>query len=125
MGEQLGKGRSIDEVIAEMNMVAEGVKTCRVVVDLAQERGIVMPISHEVQRVCHEGSTAEEAYRGLLRYEVGRLGMLRYAPTMTNLGRWDVDTLAERLPAELGPDLQPLPMPWPEPEWSDDITFTD
>lgn len=48
-------------------------------------------------------------------YEVGRLGMLRYAPTMTNLGPWDVDTLAERLPAELGPDLQPLPMPWPEP----------
>jgi hypothetical protein len=26
-----------------------------------------------VQRVCHEGSTAEDAYRGLLRYEVGRL----------------------------------------------------
>ena len=37
---------------------------------------------------------------------------------------WDVDTLAERVPAELGPDLQPLPMPWPEPEWTDDIEFT-
>ena len=49
-------------------------------------------------------------------YEVGRLHMLRYAPVMTNLGTWDVDILAERLPAELGPDLQPLPMPWPEPE---------
>ena len=58
-------------------------------------------------------------------YEVGRLGMLRYAPTMTNLGRWDVDQLAERVPAELGADLQPLPMPWPEPEWSDDIHFVD
>lgn len=58
-------------------------------------------------------------------YEVGRLGMLRYAPTMTNLGTWDVDTLAERLPAELGPDLQPLPMPWPEPPRTDDIEFTD
>jgi len=57
-------------------------------------------------------------------YEVGRLGMLRYAPTMTNPGPWDVDTLAERLPAELGPDLQPLPMPWPEPERTDDIEFT-
>jgi NAD(P)-dependent dehydrogenase (short-subunit alcohol dehydrogenase family) len=56
-------------------------------------------------------------------YEVGRLGMLRYAPTITNLGAWDVDTLAERVPAELGPDLQPLPMPWPEPEWTDDIEF--
>jgi NAD(P)-dependent dehydrogenase (short-subunit alcohol dehydrogenase family) len=56
-------------------------------------------------------------------YEVGRLGMLRYAPTITNLGAWDVDTLAERVPAELGPDLQPLPMPWPEPEWTDDVEF--
>ena len=53
-------------------------------------------------------------------YEVGRLGMLRYAPVMTNLGPWDVDTLAARLPAELGPDLQPPPMPWPEPPRADD-----
>ena len=58
-------------------------------------------------------------------YEVGRLGMLRYAPTMTNLGPWDGDLLTERLTAELGPDLQPLPMPWPEPEFTDDIQFTD
>jgi len=58
-------------------------------------------------------------------YEVGRLGMLRYAPTMTNLGKWDVDDLAERLPVELGPDLQPLPMPWPEPEWTGDANFVD
>ena len=57
-------------------------------------------------------------------YEVGRLGMLRYAPMITNLGPWDVDTLAERVPAELGPDLQPLPMPWPEPARTDDIEFT-
>lgn len=58
-------------------------------------------------------------------YEVGRLGMLRYFPTMTNLGPWDVDTLAERLPTELGPDLQPLPMPYPEPAWTGDVRFTD
>jgi hypothetical protein len=43
---------------------------------------------------------------------------------MTNLGPWDVDSLAARVSAELGPDLQPLPMPWPEPEHSDDIKFT-
>ncbi len=58
-------------------------------------------------------------------YEVGRLGMLRYFPVIANLGTWDVDTLAERVPAELGPDLQPLPMPWPEPPRTDDIVFTD
>jgi NAD(P)-dependent dehydrogenase (short-subunit alcohol dehydrogenase family) len=58
-------------------------------------------------------------------YEVGRLGMLRYAPTMTNLGQWDVDQLAQRVPNELGPDLQPLPMPWPEPEWTGEANFVD
>jgi hypothetical protein len=51
--------------------------------------------------------------------------MLRYAPTMTNLGQWDVDQIAERLPVELGPDLQPLPMPWPEPEWTGEAEFVD
>jgi NAD(P)-dependent dehydrogenase (short-subunit alcohol dehydrogenase family) len=58
-------------------------------------------------------------------YEVGRLGMLRYFPVISNLGAWDVDSLAERVPAELGPDLQPLPMPWPEPEWTDEIEWKD
>jgi len=69
VGEQLGRGRSIDEVIAEMKMVAEGVKTARVVMELADEHGIDMPISAEVYGVCHEGRTAEDAYRGLLRYD--------------------------------------------------------
>ena len=42
-------------------------------------------------------------------YEVGRLGMLRYAPTITNLGPWDVDTARRARPCRAGPDLQPLP----------------
>jgi len=73
VGEQLGRGRSIDEVIAEMNMVAEGVKTARVVMEIAEEMGIGMPISQEVRAVCHEGATAEDAYRGLLRHDGTRL----------------------------------------------------
>ena len=36
VGEQLGRGRTIDEIIAEMHMVAEGVKTTRVVLELAE-----------------------------------------------------------------------------------------
>ena len=35
VGEQLGRGRKIDEIIAEMSMVAEGVKTSKVVMELA------------------------------------------------------------------------------------------
>jgi len=70
VGEQLGRGRSIEEIIAEMHMVAEGVKTSTVVLELAREHGVEMPISEQVVAVCHEGRSAADAYRGLLRREV-------------------------------------------------------
>lgn len=71
VGEQIGKGRTIDEIIADMNMVAEGVKTARVVMELAEEYGIDMPIAEQVYAVCNENRSAVEAYRGLLRHEYG------------------------------------------------------
>lgn len=71
VGEQLGLGRTIAEVIDEMNMVAEGVKTSKVVVELAEKYGVDMPIAREVYAVCHEGSSAEAAYRGLIRGQDG------------------------------------------------------
>jgi glycerol-3-phosphate dehydrogenase (NAD(P)+) len=67
VGEQLGQGRTIDEIIADMNMVAEGVKTSKVVMELAAELGVELPISEQVHAVCHEGATALDAYAGLLR----------------------------------------------------------
>ncbi len=66
VGEELGKGRSVDEVIAEMNTVAEGVKSCRAVLVLARTHGVDMPIAEQVVAVCHEGRTAADAYAGLL-----------------------------------------------------------
>jgi glycerol-3-phosphate dehydrogenase (NAD(P)+) len=71
VGEQLGRGRSIEDIIADMNMVAEGVKTSRVVMELAEQYGVEMPIASEVYAVCHEGATAEDAYRGLIRGQHG------------------------------------------------------
>lgn len=71
VGEQLGRGRTIEEVIDDMNMVAEGVKTSRVVMELADEFDVDMPIAAEVHGVCHKGSTAEAAYRGLIRRQDG------------------------------------------------------
>jgi glycerol-3-phosphate dehydrogenase (NAD(P)+) len=71
VGEQLGKGRSIAEICDEMHMVAEGVKTSRVVMELAAKYGVEMPIAREVYRVVHEGATPSQAYRGLLRHEAG------------------------------------------------------
>lgn len=71
VGERLGAGMMIDEVIAAMDMVAEGVKTAKVVMELSEEFGIDMPISSEVNAVCHGGASAADAYRGLLRRDVG------------------------------------------------------
>jgi len=67
VGEQLGKGRSIDEIVSEMKMVAEGIKTSKVVVEVAAKYGVEMPIAQEIYRVIHEGCPATEAYRGLLK----------------------------------------------------------
>jgi glycerol-3-phosphate dehydrogenase (NAD(P)+) len=66
VGEQLGRGRTIDEIQSEMHMVAEGVKTAKVVKELGDELGLDLPIVDQVYRVCHEGMTAARAYRGLL-----------------------------------------------------------
>jgi glycerol-3-phosphate dehydrogenase (NAD(P)+) len=71
VGEQLGKGRSIDEIVAEMNQVAEGVKTTKVVMELGAKYGLDLPISKDVHGVIYEGRTALQAYRGLVRRDPG------------------------------------------------------
>jgi glycerol-3-phosphate dehydrogenase (NAD(P)+) len=71
VGERLGRGETIEEIIAAMNMVAEGVKTSKVVRDVSAELGIEMPIAAEVYAVCHEGRPASEAYHGLLKRDAG------------------------------------------------------
>jgi glycerol-3-phosphate dehydrogenase (NAD(P)+) len=71
VGTQLGKGRTLDDIINEMSMVAEGVKTCGVVMELAQKYGIEMPITHEVYKVVNDGNTVIDAFRGLLSSKSG------------------------------------------------------
>ncbi len=67
VGVELAKGRTIDEIIADMNMVAEGVKASRVVMELAAAHGVEMPIAREVFSIVHEGGSPEDSFRGLLR----------------------------------------------------------
>ena len=67
VGEQLGLGRSLDEIIAEMNSVAEGVRTAITVMELAERHGVEMPVCDEIRRVLHEGARPERAYAGLIR----------------------------------------------------------
>jgi glycerol-3-phosphate dehydrogenase (NAD(P)+) len=55
VGEELGRGRSLDEIIAEMSMVAEGVKSSKALLEIAIEHGVEMPIIEHVVKVLHEG----------------------------------------------------------------------
>ena len=69
VGEQIARGRSIDEITASMNMVAEGVKSARTVTELGRGAGVHLPIAEEIDAVVNEGRTAGEAFRGLRRMQ--------------------------------------------------------
>jgi glycerol-3-phosphate dehydrogenase (NAD(P)+) len=56
VGVALGEGRSLDEIVAEMNMVAEGVKSTGAVLELAARHGVDMPVAQFVGRVLYEGA---------------------------------------------------------------------
>ena len=71
VGEELGKGRSLDDIIAEMNMVAEGVKTSRAVVALARSVDVEMPIAEEVVAVVNGDKKAAEVIAPLMERERG------------------------------------------------------
>lgn len=71
MGYNLGKGRNIEDVISEMSEVAESVKTAKVVIELAEKYNVKMPIARSVYKVLYEGDTVYDAFRGLLKSEVG------------------------------------------------------
>ena len=71
VGYRIGKGETLDEIIADMNMVAEGVKSVSVVMELAEKYAVDMPIAEEIYKVIHEGNSAQDAYRGLVRKESG------------------------------------------------------
>ena len=71
VGEQLGAGKPIDEIIAAMNQVAEGVKASKVIMEFAEEYGLNMPIAREVDGVINHGSSVEQAYRGLAAEQPG------------------------------------------------------
>jgi glycerol-3-phosphate dehydrogenase (NAD(P)+) len=67
VGAELGKGRPLAEIIAEMKMVAEGVKSSRSCASSAGANGVEMPIADQVHAVCHEGRSAAEALANLMQ----------------------------------------------------------
>lgn len=71
VGEHLGRGEPIQNILAGMTQVAEGVKSASVVMKLAAGFGVDMPIAREVDGVVNHGRSVEDAYRGLLAIPPG------------------------------------------------------
>jgi glycerol-3-phosphate dehydrogenase (NAD(P)+) len=66
VGEQLGTGRALADILAATPMVAEGVRTSTALAQLAERHGIAMPVCNEVHRVLTGQIPARMAYRGLV-----------------------------------------------------------
>lgn len=70
VGQELGRGRSLEETLAGMREVAEGVRTTRAVKRLAERLSVEMPITEEVHAVLYEGKSARAAAEELMQRPV-------------------------------------------------------
>ncbi|MCX6898428.1 MAG: NAD(P)-dependent glycerol-3-phosphate dehydrogenase [Verrucomicrobia bacterium] len=69
VGERLGRGESLDQILGSMEMVAEGVRTAKSAVTLSEQASIEMPITLEVFAVLYEGKNVRQAMRDLMTRE--------------------------------------------------------
>ena len=66
VGKKIGEGMKLNEILSEMRMVAEGVKTAKSVYNLSRKLGVEMPISHEVYHVLYDDIAPKEAVKRLM-----------------------------------------------------------
>jgi glycerol-3-phosphate dehydrogenase (NAD(P)+) len=66
VGEQIGRGRSLQDILDEMEMVAEGVPTTESVHELAGELGVEMPIVSAVYHILFEAKHPQQALLELM-----------------------------------------------------------
>ncbi len=71
VGVQLAQGKSLQEVLSGMTMVAEGVKTAEAVHRIVLHHQLNAPISTEVYNILHKGKPPRQAVGGLLRLQIG------------------------------------------------------
>ena len=69
VGVALGQGRKLDDIVTEMKMVAEGVKSTEAVLELAARHGVEMPIAEQVGAVLYDGRTPAEIVPALMLRE--------------------------------------------------------
>jgi len=68
-GEKLGRGMTLEEVQRSTRQTAEGVKSCRSVLDLARAHDVYVPITEAVVAVCHEGQSPAAMVRSMMTRE--------------------------------------------------------
>jgi glycerol-3-phosphate dehydrogenase (NAD(P)+) len=66
VGEQLGRGLGLEQVLGAMTMVAEGVHTARAARDLGRRHGVELPITEQVCALLFEGRSPLEALQALM-----------------------------------------------------------
>lgn len=66
VGEEIGKGKKIDDIISHMTMIAEGIETTRSIHDISIRDGIEMPIVHQVHQILFEGKDPRKATEELM-----------------------------------------------------------
>ncbi|HLH03624.1 MAG TPA: NAD(P)H-dependent glycerol-3-phosphate dehydrogenase [Bryobacteraceae bacterium] len=66
VGTELGQGRPLQEILAGMTMIAEGVSTCRAAHQLALRHSIEMPIVHKMYEILYESKDPRRALRELM-----------------------------------------------------------
>jgi glycerol-3-phosphate dehydrogenase (NAD(P)+) len=66
VGERLGKGETIKDILGGMEQVAEGVSTCKLALDVARKLGIDVPITEQINAVIHEGRDPKQAVIALM-----------------------------------------------------------
>ena len=66
VGAMLAKGKKIDDILAELGSVAEGVKTSKAVCELAKKLGLEVPVSQAIYEAVYTDVTPEELLSKLM-----------------------------------------------------------
>jgi len=67
LGERIGRGETLQQILASTEKVAEGVWTCQAIHEAAERAGVSMPITEAVHAVLFAGLAPREAVRGLMQ----------------------------------------------------------
>jgi glycerol-3-phosphate dehydrogenase (NAD(P)+) len=66
VGERLGKGETLDQILGGMEQVAEGVWTCKIALEVARGIGVEVPITEQIHAVLYEGRDPKQAVQALM-----------------------------------------------------------